>query len=146
MGRPTKLTPDVQERIVQALRAGNYADAAVRSAGIATSTFYRWLERGEDETTGIYREFRDAVRLAEAEAEVHAVAVIRRAMPDDWRAAMTYLERRHPDRWRRRQTTEVTGVDGGPAGTGAPQIDLTTLSEEDLKALEEIYARAGKSE
>src|SRR3954452_12107974 len=106
MARPTKLTADVHSRIMQAIRAGNYAEAACRAAGIAPSTFYRWLERGEREQEGIYREFHDELRRAEAEAEVHAVAVLRRAMPDDWRAALAYLERRHPARWRRTETRE----------------------------------------
>jgi hypothetical protein len=30
-------------------------------------------------------------------------------MTDDWRAAAHYLERRHPDRWRRRETLEHEG-------------------------------------
>jgi transposase len=109
MARPTKLTPEVEERIVAAIRAGNYAEPAARSAGISPATYYRWLKRGEEASRGIYRAFHDAVRRAEAEAEVHAVAVIRRAMGDDWRAAAHYLERRYPDRWRRRETVEHEG-------------------------------------
>ena len=33
-GRPTKLTPDVQEKIVQAIRAGNYIETAAAYAGV----------------------------------------------------------------------------------------------------------------
>src|SRR5262245_23417826 len=106
MARPTKLTPELREQIVQALRAGNYAEAACQAAGISASTYYRWMARGEQEP-GVYREFRVAVLQAEAVAEVHAVAIVRRAMGEDWRAALAYLERRHPNRWRRRQTTEL---------------------------------------
>jgi DNA invertase Pin-like site-specific DNA recombinase len=73
MARPTKLTPPVAERIVKAFRAGNYAEAAARSAGIGASTYYRWLERGEAEEVGIPRDLLEEVRRAEAEAEVHAV-------------------------------------------------------------------------
>src|SRR4051812_18697193 len=131
MARPTKLTAAVRERIVQALRAGNYAEAACRAAGIAPSTYYRWLERGQQDESGLHRDFFEEVRRAEAEAEVHAVAVLRRAMPEDWRAALAYLERRHPGRWRRRQTTELTGPDGGPIRADAGRApDLRKLSEE----------------
>jgi transposase-like protein len=110
VARPTKLTPEVKQRIVQAIRAGNYAEPSARSAGVSPATFYRWMKRGERESSGIYHDFHEEVRQAEAEAEVHAVAVIRKAMKDDWRAAGHYLERRHPDRWRRTQTLEHEGA------------------------------------
>jgi transposase len=147
MARPTKLTPQVKERVVAAVRAGSYAEAAARSAGIGESTYYRWLQRGEEETEGIYREFRDVVRQAEAEAEVHPVAIVRRAMTDgDWRAAIAFLERRYPARWHRQQATELTGAHGGPIRSEtATRVDLTKLTDDDLKALEELYARATES-
>jgi transposase len=110
VARPTKLTPEIRQRIVTAIRAGNYAEPAARSAGISPATYYRWLKRGEKAPPGIYREFLEEVRRAESEAEVHAVAVIRKAMGDDWRAAAHYLERRYPDRWRRRESLEHEGA------------------------------------
>jgi len=36
MGRPTKLTPEVQDKIVQAIRAGNFMSTAAAYAGAAT--------------------------------------------------------------------------------------------------------------
>src|SRR4051812_2957708 len=109
MARPTKLTPVVQEKIVQAIRAGNYAEISARAAGISPSSFYRWLERGEREPDSLYARFAEAVRLAEAEAEVHAVALLRRAMPNDWRAALAYLQRRHPPPPRPPSSTGISG-------------------------------------
>jgi transposase len=114
MGRPTKLTPEVRQRIVAALRAGNYAKPAAESAGVSEATYYRWLDRGRKQKRGIYREFHDDVRRAEADAEVEAVARWRKAFPDNWRAIATYLERRYPERWRRRESREHTGEGGGP--------------------------------
>jgi len=147
VARPSKLTAETAERIVQAVRAGNYAEAAVRAAGIAPSTFYRWLDRGAAEEDGPHREFHDAVRRAEAEAEVHAVAVVRRAMSEDWRAAMAYLERRYPSRWRRHTSTELTGKDGGPIrAEHAPTVDLTRLTDKELRLLEELNHRAAAPE
>ena len=46
-GRPSKLTPEVQEKIVTAIRAGNYAQVAAVYAGIGERTFYRWMELGK---------------------------------------------------------------------------------------------------
>jgi hypothetical protein len=113
-GRRSKLTPEVQETIVQVIRAGNYAYVAAEYAGIGQTTFYRWLELGEQEEFGPYREFRDAVKRAEREAEIRAVATVQQHMKTNWQAAMTYLERKFPSRWGRRM--DVTS-DGQPVGT-----------------------------
>jgi hypothetical protein len=48
MGRPTKLTPERHRRIVEAIRAGCYAEVAARAAGIVPSTYYDWLQRGQN--------------------------------------------------------------------------------------------------
>jgi hypothetical protein len=141
MARPIKLSEEVTGQIVTAIRAGNYAEAACQAAGISTSTYYRWMTRGAQEPGSPFARFRDAVLRAEGEAEVHAVAIIRRAMPDDWRAAVTYLERRHPQRWRHRQQTELVGADGAPLHATA-SLDLSRLSDTDLAALEELTRRA----
>ena len=116
MGRPTKLNDEVSEFIVSAIRAGNYAEVAAKAAGIHPATYYDWMKRGKagKEADRLYAEFANAVKKAEGEAEAHAVALVRKAMPDNWQAAMTYLERRYPDRWRRRERHEITGPDGGP--------------------------------
>ena len=114
MGRPTKLTPEVQDRIIQALKAGNYVETAAEYAGIGKTTFYRWMEQGAKASRGIYREFRDAVTRARAEAEARNVAIIQKAAPDDWRAAAWWLERAFPDRWGPRQKLEHSGPDGAP--------------------------------
>jgi len=108
-GRPSKLTPEVQEKIVTAIRAGNYAQVAAVYAGITERTYYRWMELGEQARGGRYLQFFQAVKAAEGEAEVRAVAIIQKKMPDDWRAAMSYLERKHPKRWGRR--VDVTSGD-----------------------------------
>jgi len=109
VARPTKLTAEVQERIVTAIRAGNYAEQSARAARISPATYYRWIKAGEGAANGIQRNFYKAVKIAEAEAEVYAVAIIRQAMPSDWRAAAHYLERRYPERWRRHETREHSG-------------------------------------
>ena len=139
MARPTKLTPEIQARIVTAIRAGNYAGPAARSAGISEPTYYRWLERGANEEQGIYREFHDAVRRAEADAEVHAIVVIRKGMERDWRAALAYVERRYPERWRRRGANEE-----GPreeSGLGRDAIDPKELTDAELRRLLRLHER-----
>lgn len=106
-GRRTKLKPEVQDKIVSAIRAGNYACVAAEYAGISAATFYVWLQRGSEEKKGAYRDFLDAVKKAESEAEVRAVAMVQKHMAENWQAGMTYLERKFPDRWGRRDRLKV---------------------------------------
>jgi hypothetical protein len=141
MARPTKLSPEVHQRIVAAIRAGNYAGPAARSAGVSEATFYRWMEGGRKQKRGIYRDFYDDVERAKADAEVEAVAYVRKAMPKDWRACMSYLERRNPDRWRRRDSHEHTGAGGGPVRIA----DAMFEDPEIRKELREILRRAGRA-
>jgi len=80
-GRPTgagvKLTTAVKEKIVAAIRAGNYIETAAALAGIQKETFYDWLRKGARSTTDDrYRNFSDAVFEAMAQSEAEAVAAI----------------------------------------------------------------------
>jgi hypothetical protein len=127
-GRPTKLTPEVQEDICRAVRAGNYLETAARRCGLAKSTLYLWLSRGAKELQRLdanprarmrkseapFVAFSDAVKKAEADAETKAVATIMLAGQTQWQAMAWYLERKYHKRWGRRQRTELTGADGGP--------------------------------
>jgi transposase len=127
-GRPTKLTPQVQARIVQAIVGGNDITVAAAYAGIGKTTFYEWLERGRKEAARLaassrakpkdsetpFAEFADAIQKAQADAETRNVALIAKAAQDGtWTAAAWWLERKYPERWGRKERHEVTGKDGG---------------------------------
>lgn len=107
MARPTKLTAEIQSRICEAVRAGNYLDVAAQYAGIGPATFHRWFARGAKERAGAYAAFHAAVTKAERDAEVALVATRRRQAIDNWQAAAALLERRYGRRWGRRQTIEA---------------------------------------
>ena len=106
-GRKSKLNPEVQDRIVSAIRAGNFAHVAAGYAGISESTFYRWMQSGQQGKNDQLRAFWEEVKDAEYEAEVRAVAMVQKHMADNWQAAMTYLERKFPERWGRRDRIQV---------------------------------------
>jgi len=108
MGRPTKLSPEIQERICSALRDGNYESAAAAAGGVGSSTLHRWLEKGRLAKSGPYREFWVAVTRARDAAELSLVSMWVAAMPSDWRAIAEFLARRYPERWGRRERAEVT--------------------------------------
>lgn len=101
MARPSKLTPEVRERIVAVLRSGAYVQQAAEAAGIGRSTFDDWMRRGESEAKedAPYRELREAVEQARAEAEARHVALIAKASARSWQAAAWLLERQYPERW-----------------------------------------------
>ena len=107
MARPTKLTPERQERLTEAIAQGMHYETACQIAGIDYSTFRKWMQRGEEDTSGLFFEFFEAVTRAEAEAEFHALGIWRAAMPNDWRAAQMFLERRYPQRWGRQTRVDV---------------------------------------
>jgi len=137
----SKLTPKVSDAICDAVRAGNYADAAASAGGVSKSTMYGWLSRGKDEQAwideghpprkaeSVYLDFLDAFTRAEDAAEREAVGIWRDQMPNDWRAAKEFLARRHSERWGDRQRMELTGKDGGPV----KQEVSTSLSREQAR-------------
>ena len=107
MGRPSKLTPERQKKLVQAIAAGNYYETACTYAGVDYSTFRLWMQAGEKAKSGKFFELFEAITHAETEAEMRAVVAWQKAFPDDWRAAKDFLERRHRDRWGPVQKMEV---------------------------------------
>ncbi|TCW39174.1 hypothetical protein EDC32_102420 [Laceyella sacchari] len=107
-GRPTKLTPALQEKIVMMIRGGNYIETAAAYAGISKQTLYNWLRRGARQKSGQYREFALAVEQALAEAEMRDLALIEQAARDGkWQAAAWRLERRFPKRWGRQDYLDL---------------------------------------
>ena len=134
-GRPSKLSDDVKDVIVGLLLEGNYLETAAAAAGVHKSTLYRWLERADDveakamehvepDATDVdlyaltdpdewrYLDFRDALKAAEAYAETELLRMVRYPGFGPWQAAMTILERRKPQHWRRRDTHEVEHTGG----------------------------------
>ena len=100
MARPSKYTPAVVDKIVEALEAGASYKVAAAYAGIHFDTFNEWRER--------FSEFSDLVKKAEAEAAVGWLEVIDNAAIDGtWQAAAWKLERRYPDEWGRRDRLEL---------------------------------------
>ena len=94
-GRPTKLTPAVQNRIIAAIKAGHFRESAARLGGISAPTLYRWLSADEEPYLG----FQMAIETAEAELEEAVLEVVTNRIPEDARLALTFLAKRFPERW-----------------------------------------------
>lgn len=108
MGRPSKLEkdPGLAQRIAEKVEQWNAPSVAAQSEGVSTSTFYEWMERGEQ---GIepYLAFSESIARAVAVAEVSAVEVLKSPPLDERRkadgaivrAAQFYLERTRRERF-----------------------------------------------
>lgn len=122
-GRKTKLTPQVQDLIVQALNVGAHYEHAAQYAGITERTFYNWMAKGEAGTPP-YVQFFQAVKKSESQAGVGYLALIdSAARAGNWQAAAWKLERRWPKLYGRR-VLEVSGPGGGPIPMTVIQGDL----------------------
>ena len=136
-GRHTKLTPEVHDRIVAAIAAGNTRAAAAEHGPVGERTLYRWLAKGEHSRNGSpCGQLWQDVKKAENEAEIASVARIRQAAQGgqlthrevtvkelkdgttvtttkeaytrpEWTADAWWLERRR-EQWRRRENLDVT--------------------------------------
>lgn len=141
VGRPSKFTPDVCNRILSAIRNGNTYEASANYGGVDYTTYRLWINRGEDEGEGEFFEFAEAVKRAASSAEVESVARIRAAgsgqrvllseteretpdgkkvierkyqyAPPQWQADAWFLERRKPSEWGRKDRHELSGPSGG---------------------------------
>lgn len=94
-GRRIKLNEEREKRIIQAIKLGGTYQIAAENAGIARSTLYDWLRKGDKQAKGLYRTFLDNFKKAEAAAALAALANISRASQNgDWKASAWLLERR----------------------------------------------------
>lgn len=136
----TALTPDVHARIVAFVRAGSYDYIAAAAAGVSKGTFSKWLKRGAEQIRlnrrGIYRSLLEDIEKAAAEAEIRDIARIDKAAAAGiWQAAAWRLERKHPDRWGRREHTTVAAAQGSQPQGSQPVVPVVVLPVEDTTDL-----------
>lgn len=105
-GRPTSLTPDVQEAVLVAIAAGNYRVTACKKAGISNKSLINWEKAGA-EGVEPYKEFFLLLQKAEAAAEAVLLASVK-AADKGWQAQAWIMERRWPERWGGRVRLMVT--------------------------------------
>ena len=95
MARPrSKMTEDAIEAIMRGIRLGLHPDRAAMAAGVKPSTM-RMHKKANPE-------FLTRLKEAEAEAERGFLSRILQHTQRQWTAAAWVLERRWPERWRRR--------------------------------------------
>lgn len=122
-GRPRACTPRVQATILEIAATGAHRSVVAASAGISLRTLNRFLQLAEtarhkkesgrrltkDEEE--FCQFCLDFHKSEAAMQIALVAVVRKAAETNWRAALTFLERRWPERWGRRRIVQIVTTD-----------------------------------
>lgn len=107
-GRPTKLTPEVERRFLDCLRAGNYRTVCSAYSGLVPATVEKWIKRGrgtvgDRPATPEYIRFVRLVEEAEAASEVLVVGNLVARSKQDHNAGLAWLNRGPAERrarWR----------------------------------------------
>jgi transposase len=139
--RRDKLTPDIQEKVVQSIGFGATYEVAATYAGIRRETIWRWMKRGESERSGRYRTFADAVKTADGKSAVQALVAIRTAAKGSWQANAWLLERRYPDQYGRGKIEVKTDGKVEHHHTGSVGFDFSKYTDQELDALEQLLAK-----
>ncbi len=120
VGRPCLLDKKMHDRLVRLVAGGNYYSVSCAACNISYDIFRLWMNEGKklskeyaDDANSMpvdrakYFRFFIAIKKAEAFVETQLVAKI--LVDKDWKAQMTYLERKYPDRWGRTERHKIEG-------------------------------------
>jgi len=142
MGRKTKISETVVSKICTAIKLGCTVQLAAGYAGIHVRTLYYWIQRGQEDKSGQYRDFFTRYKEAEAIGAVNNLACINSAAKGgDWRAAAWILQTRHGF------TQNAQQIDPLQEQVEAQQINVKELLasvKENQKALESIEPKVEK--
>jgi hypothetical protein len=122
-GRPLKLTDARFRRMLSLICEGHTNTAACRIEGI---TYTTWREHIQHKPQW-RAELGEAEKTRDEVWRDHALEMIKSAMPKNWQAAMTYLERKYPNAWALRSVNRDAGdIAEQPL---CDKISLTQLAE-----------------
>lgn len=99
LGRPSKLTRELQESLCEYLRRGYFVDTACALVGVHKDSIYQWLKDGARGKSKEAIAFSDAVKKAQAEAEAHYLDRI--AIAGEWQASAWRLQYMFPTKYSR---------------------------------------------
>jgi transposase-like protein len=139
----SKFTPEIQATIIEALRENPSVPSAASKAGISPVTLNRWLQQGE-EGSPEFAEF--ALEAAEARRTMkdEIVAALYKTATDELhpqqtKAAHLLLTNLYPQEFANvKHTVTHKSKD--------PEIDLSSLSQEELRAFHKTLKRVTKGD
>jgi hypothetical protein len=118
-------------RLVDLLVQGNYRETAAKIVGISSRAIRMWMEKaeaGEERFEAVAQVIQIAEGLAEASAVRNVMAAGRH--PQFWASSMTYLERKHPEKWGRRQDDQSGPKVQVIIGTGAGDVKVAVIADQ----------------
>lgn len=127
VGRPSKLTDERRERLVEAIKKGATYELACGYAGISYESFRQWMKAGAEAQSGQFLALFAAIKEAEGEAAYGWLDKIENAASEHWQAAAWKLERRYPQDYGR-QVQEISGFDYSEA-------DMSILNAYELECI-----------
>jgi hypothetical protein len=109
LGRPTKLTKELIDRICTHIKKGNYIDVSCAYENISKDTYFRWLKEGQISTDpdDLCRIFSDSIRSAEAESIMDMNARMMEHEKNSWKPLGFRMERRFGKYYGKKQEIEV---------------------------------------
>jgi hypothetical protein len=150
VGRPSKMTEETKNKLMQALIGCCTEAEACAYAEIDQSTYDKWKARARKDAeagkdTEFVRFFRDIAR-ARAKAKPRLIMLLSKAAERDPRTTLAILERRYPKEWGVRQYVETRDRTGEPELRDEDVLPLVLdvldeapeLKEKLLKRLEEL--------
>ena len=103
MVRPTKMTPDIINRIGDGISLGLTYASAANAAGITYQTLNFWMNKGKNSKSGEYFEFYKYITKCNADAAKALLECLNKAaVAGNCQVCMFILERRFPEDFGRR--------------------------------------------
>jgi len=137
VGRPSKLTPETQARIVEALEKGATYDTAAQIAGICEKTFYTWCNKGAQQKTGRYAQFLQAVKGARGSFKEVVHSALYTLIQEGDRGAVFFAAERMCG-FQKDGAREGALPTGGQAGGARPNLATKAGREAAVRNLQEL--------
>jgi len=119
-GRKSKLTKALILKLATHIKDGMPYKYAAELSGISEATFFNYLSAAEkacaditdesilSEEDGLFFEFLECIKKAEAEAIEKKMKLMHRHASKKWQAAAWFLERRDPENFGRKDKVSIT--------------------------------------
>jgi len=111
MPRPSKLTPEIQQKIGDGVSLGLTYALAASAAGVTYQTFNQWMKLGRDSTSGKYFEFHKHIEQRNAEGALRILQKLNEAAKaGNCQVCMWILSRRFHEDFGRREYRKMNVV------------------------------------
>ncbi len=144
-GRPTKLTPELQDFLCSKIRKSLPVSTACDLAELHSTTFLDWMNRGEQGESP-YEDFSRAVKKARAEAKEFWIDVLNNATVDKTinpAPAYFVLERSDSANWGRKSEVKL-GIEQDKKLSAKELARLAREQVETRRALARTASEGGK--